>query len=152
MNDVSEEIRFHIVFIWVYSNLHSVDMAWVITQLILSHMASIWLYLRLPLGTLHSFNFTSDCTGDCTWTLLGNNSSELYLSNSFFPEETTGQFYVRTTPMTLLENNSSELYLRTPINFTSTKSMNFTWEQFLWRVLQMILGSPPVNFIWEHFP
>jgi hypothetical protein len=31
-------------------------------------------------------------------------------------------------------------------------SMNFTWEQFHWRVLRMILESPPVNFMWEQFP
>ena len=65
------------------------------------------IYLRLLLGTLHSLNFTSDCAGGCTWTLylrpipmslflkttpmnftregiqwtlLGNNSNELYIS------------------------------------------------------------------------
>ena len=116
MEGISEGIQFHIVFIWVDLSLHSTDRAWVFTLLILLHIALIWLYLRLLLGTLHSFNFRLQ------WCL-----------HSDFTRE---QFQ-----WTLLENNSNELY--------QNKSRNFTRTIFFWRVRKMVLGSPPVNFMWD---
>ena len=53
---------------------------------------------------------------------------------------------------TLPERESSELYLgTTPMNFTYLKKRTLPENPFL-RLLKMILGSRPVNLVWNHFP
>ena len=76
-----------------------------------------------------------------------------WLHLDFILENNSNKFYLKTTPMNFTREKNSELYLgTTTMNFTYiSEKMNFTWEHVL-RLLKMILGSRPVNLVWNHFP
>ena len=96
------------------------------------------IYLRLLLGTLHSLNFTSDCAGGCTWTLYLRT-----IPMSLLLKTTPMNFTREGIQWTLLGNNSNELYI--------SEKKTLPENPFL-RLLKMILGSRPVNLVWNHFP